>query len=134
MRFYVSAGSIDSLRAGLLADVLTRRGHEHALDRTFRRGDERDEATLAELAFSELRAVRDAELVLILLPGGADTHTELGVAIATRGNTRIILWSERGEEFRLSALPSAYYLHSCVERVVCPFDELVNMLDKEQIG
>ena len=135
MRFYIATGLPNAWRASTLAEVLKRRGHEHTYDWTVH-GDIRREGELrmGEVAFNELRAVRDAELVVVLLPGGSGTHTELGVAIATRGNKRIILWSEEGDEFNFDERACTFYFHPSIERVICPFEELLRRLDKEQIG
>ena len=113
----------------MLSEVLERRGHERSFDRVRRAGEDP-----GELAFNALRAVRDAELMLALLPAGNETHVELGVAIATRGNKRIILWSETGDEFERNERACAFYFHPCVERISCPFDELLARLDKDQFG
>ena len=135
MRFYIATGLQNARRASELAEVLKRRGHEHTYDWTLH-GDIRREGELrmSEVAFNELRAVRDAELVVVLFPGGSGTHTELGVAIATRSNKRIILWSETGDEFHYDERACTFYFHPCIERVICPFEELLVRLDKEQIG
>jgi hypothetical protein len=135
MRFYIATGIRHARRASELAEVLKSRGHEHTYDWTVH-GDIRGEGEfrMSEVAFNELRAVRDAELVVVLLPGGTGTHTELGVAIATRGNKRIILWSEEGDEFNYDERACTFYFHPSIERIVCPFDELLRRLDTEQIG
>ena len=86
-----------------------------------------------DAVFSELRAVRDAELVVALLPGGQGTHTELGVALATRSNKRIILWSETGDEFAFDNRTCTFYFHPAAERVVCPFEELLEILNTDRI-
>lgn len=135
MRFYISTGMMSAARAAELAEVLKKRGHEQTYD-WLEHGDVRREgaARMGEVAFSELRAVRDAELVVILLPGGSGTHTELGMAIATRANKRVILWSADGNEFNFDERTCAFYFHPSVERVTCPFDCLKRLLDREQIG
>ncbi len=135
MRFYVSTGIFSAHRAAELADVLRRRGHEQTYD-WMEHGDVRREGAsrMGEVAFNELRAVRDAELVVVLLPGGSGTHTELGMAIATRSNKRIILWSETGDEFSFDERTCAFYFHPSVERVSCSFEDLKHLLDREQIG
>ena len=122
-------------RVAELAAVLKSRGHELTYDWT-EHGDVRREGeiVMSEVAFNELRAVRDAELLLVLLPGGKGTHTELGLAIATRSNKRIILWSETGEEFIADERTCAFYFHPSVERLVCPFEELKTLFDREYIG
>ncbi|MBR3382723.1 MAG: hypothetical protein IKG85_06795 [Clostridia bacterium] len=135
MRFYISTGGMNAGRAIELSEILKSRGHELTYD-WMAHGDVRREGEIrmGEVAFNELRAVRDAELVIALLPGGAGTHTELGQAIATRGNKRIIIWSETGSEFSPDERTCVFYFHPCCERVVCPFDELLRRLDTEQIG
>ena len=134
MRFCISCGLNNLRRAELLSGVLERRGHEHSLDRMSRSASAQGEVKLGERTFAELRAVRDAELMLVLLPAMYDTHIELGVAYATRGNKRIILWSETGEEFDVNDPACSFYFYPSAERVVCPFEDLVAALDREQIG
>ena len=129
MRFYIAVGNTGAIRANKVAEVMEKRGHEHSFDRSQRGGGDP-----SELAFSVLRSVRDAELVLALLPGGNETHVELGFAIATRGNKRIVLWSETGDEFEKNDRACAFYYHPAVERVSCPFDELLVRLNKDQFG
>ena len=135
MRFYIATSLNNAAYASRLAEVLKARGHEHTYDWTAH-GDIRREGDvrMGEVAFNELRAVRDAELVVVLLPGGKGTHTELGMAIATRSNKGIILWSADGEEFNFDERACTFYFHPSVERLVCPFEELLVRLDKEQIG
>lgn len=134
MRYYIASDPQNYERAVLLGEVLSARGHEHSQDRMCREGAVTDEALLGELTFSELRAVRDAELVVILLPARPETYTELGVAIATRGNKRIVLWSETGEELNIYEPVCSFCFHPSVDRVVCPFPELLKMLDSERIS
>lgn len=135
MRFYISTGLPNFARANELAKVLIARGHEQTHDWTISGDVRRDgPAAMSEVAFNELRAVRDAELVVLLLPGGKGTHTELGMAIATRSNKRIILWNETEDAFASDERTCTFYFHPSIERVVCPFEELLRRLDSEQIG
>ncbi len=134
MRFYIATGLENASRAKELSVVLSRNGHELTYD-WMAQGDVRMQGKerLAEIAFNEVRAVRDAELVVALLPGGMGTHTEIGVAIASRSNKRILIWSETGEHFRDEDKCCALYFHPAVERIVCTFDELIKKLDADRI-
>ena len=134
MRFYIATGLVNAEHARKPADVLRRNGHEQTYEWTTH-GDIRHEGAerMSEVAFNELRAVRDAELVVALLPGGQGTHTELGVALATRSNKRIILWSETGDEFAFDNRTCTFYFHPAAERVVCPFEELLEILNTDRI-
>lgn len=134
MRFYIATGLENSERAKTVAEILKRNGHEHTYDWT-EHGDIRKqgEARMSEVALNEIRAVKDAELFIALLPGGNGTHTELGAAIASRGNKRIILWSETGNEFKPDERSCTFYFHPAIERLVCPFDELLEIMDTDRI-
>lgn len=134
MRFYVATALKNVERAKRVIETMVRNGHEQVYDWT-EHGDIRGEGRerMSEVAFNEIRAVRDAELVLVLLPGGFGTHTELGAAIASRSNKRIILWSETGDEFNYDERTVDFYFHSAIERVVCEFDKLLEALDTDRI-
>lgn len=60
----------------------------------------------------------------MLLPGGQGTHTELGIALATRANKRIMLWSETGKEFLDNADTCVFYHHMSIEQVTCSYQAL----------
>ncbi len=134
MRFYIATGLKNAAKAKQAVSVLRRNGHELTYDWT-EHGDIRSLGAekMEEVAFNEVRAVRDAELFVALLPGGFGTHTELGVAIASRSNKRVILWSETGIEFKSPGETCAFYFHPAVERLVCSFDELIEILNNDRI-
>ncbi len=134
MRFYIATGLENAQRAKQLSAVLTKNGHELTYDWTVH-GDIRQlgEAKMSETAFSEIRAVRDAELFVVLLPGGKGTHAELGAALASRSNKRVIIWSETGKEFNSNSDSCAFYFHPCTERICCSFVELLTKLDADRI-
>ncbi|MBQ7061220.1 MAG: hypothetical protein IJM85_05505 [Clostridia bacterium] len=135
MRFYVSTGIDNAALAIRLANTFISHGHELTYDWTAH-GDVRyaSEQRMSEVAFNEFRAVRDAELMVCLLPGGKGTHTELGAAIATRSNKRIILWSANGEEFRHDSRSCVFYYHPAVERIVCPLEVLLELFDYDVVS
>lgn len=125
MRFYVASGLPNRERVKELIEYLTKRGHAVTYDWTLH-GDVRDggEDVLTSVALNETRAVCDAELVVVLLPGGCGTHSELGLAIASRANKRIIVWSETGEQFLYGKDTCVFYHHPVLERISCPFSQV----------
>lgn len=132
MKYYIASGLPNAARVSLAAEALS--AHARTYDWTTH-GDIRREGPgrMEGVSSKELAAVTEAELVLLLFPGGKGTHTELGAALATRANKRIVLWSETGEEFDAGngqTHPSvcAFYFHPAVERWVCPFEELLARL------
>lgn len=129
MRFYVASGLENRDRAREIIQLLSERGHMPTYDWTAH-GDVRGEGAerLMAVASNEVSAVRDAELVIVMLPGGQGTHTELGIALATRANKRILLWSATGEEFEDGPKTCAFYHHLAVEQLACPYEALVERL------
>lgn len=130
MRFYVASGLENRDRVQLVIQKIRSIGHEMTYDWTVH-GDVRcqGEEILNTVAGNETFAVIDAGCVLVLLPGGHGTHTELGIALASRSNKRIILWSETGEEFGCDLKTCAFYHHSSVEMLHCSFEELLERIE-----
>lgn len=71
---------------------------------------------LTEVAELELQGVKDADIVIVLLPGGRGTHCELGIANAL--NKKVFLWAETDEMFLQNDRTCAFYWNSNVERIV----------------
>ena len=80
----------------------------------------------AEISIAEANAVLDAEVVFVILPGRAGTHSELGMAIAHaelqrragRPPKRIILIGDQPEiQFRKVEGTCAFYWHWSVTQV-----------------
>lgn len=129
MKFYVASGVSNAEKVNLAAAALNAAGHERTYDWTGH-GDvsKADPSFKREVAASESRGVLEAELVVLLLPGRFGTHAELGMALASAGNKRILLWSETSAPFDGKEGFCVFYHHPAVERVVCPFDELLLQL------
>jgi len=125
MRVYVGSGLENRDRVAMVLEYCVHVGHQITYNWT-RHGDVRREGpdVMNYVSTNEVRAVRDAELVLILLPGGKGTHIELGVALGSRGNKRILLWSEDPAVFEDPELTCVFYQHPAIERLCCSFAEL----------
>lgn len=126
MRFYVASGLGNSARARALIERLVAKGHTCTYDWTLH-GDVRAEGheRMRDVSERELAGVTGAELFIALLPGGCGTHTELGMALASRGNKRIVLYSETPELFNSSLQTCAFYHNGSAERVVGTVEELL---------
>jgi len=129
MKFYVASGVSNAEKVNLAAAALNAAGHERTYDWTGH-GDvsKAEPAFKRHVASSESRGVLEAELVVLLLPGRFGTHAELGMALASAENKRILLWSESPAPFDGTDGFCVFYHHPAVERVVCPFDELLKQL------
>ena len=129
MQYYVASGVPNAARVNLVADVLNEKGYARTYDWTTH-GSVADapDAVKRAVAEREAQGVMDAELVVLLLPGRFGTHAELGTAIATAQNKRILLWSETDAPFSGENGFCVFYHHPSVERMVCPFEELLAYL------
>ena len=129
MKYYVASGVPNAERVNQAAQVLAANGHQRTYDWTTH-GDvsKADPAFKRHVAASESHGVLDAELVVLLLPGRFGTHAELGMALASAENKRILLWSESPAPFDGTEGFCVFYHHPAVERVVCPFEELLTLL------
>ena len=76
-RFYLATRVDLSARASLLLEALKAQGWE----RTFAWTGEIDPDRYAETALKEIEGVREADVVIALLPGGRGTHVEIGAAL-----------------------------------------------------
>ena len=129
MKFYVASGVPNAERVNQAAHVLSSRGHERTYDWT-KHGDVSAESPerKREVAKTEAQAVIDAELVVLLLPGRFGTHAELGIALATCANKRVLLWSESSAPFDGEQGFCVFYHHPAVERFTGSFESLLSYL------
>ena len=81
---------------------------------------------LGHVAENEINGVTSANIVIVLLPGGHGTHTELGAAIAT--NKHIIMYSEDPSTFLPGDKTCAFYQHHLVTTVSGNLENLLNHL------
>jgi hypothetical protein len=131
MNFYIASGLKNAARVRQASEILMQKGHLRLYDWTAH-GDVRScgQERMREVSVNEARAVMECELMLVLLPGGAGTHTELGLALASHSNKRILLWSETGEEFDFCDNTCVFYFHPAAERIQCSFSDLLTLLSE----
>ena len=131
MKFYVASGVSNAARVNQAAAVLEQNGHIRTYDWT-KNGDvsAASDEKKQFVAESEASAVAESELVVLLLPGRFGTHAELGIAIATHANKRILLFSETDAPFTGESGFCVFYRHPCIERVVCTFEAFLERLSE----
>ena len=79
-RFYLSTRKDRSAQAAVLLDALKAQGWERTLDWSGK--DSVGPDGYADTAVAEIAAVREADILVVLLPGGYGTHVEIGAALA----------------------------------------------------
>lgn len=112
-RFYLSTGKDHSAGAALLLDSLKSRGWECTFDWSGQ--IDNGAAGYPDLAEAELAGVREAEVLVVLLPGGYGTHVEIGAALAL--GKPVILHAPDRKTLE-SPYPCIFHHHPAVKLVV----------------
>jgi nucleoside 2-deoxyribosyltransferase len=79
-RFYLATKKDRGTQAAQLLRALESRGWERTY--TWIAGDEATAEQYADVALKELRGIEQADVLIVLLPGGYGTHVEIGAALA----------------------------------------------------
>lgn len=119
MRIYIASALENIEQVQAVRDALIAEGHTITYDWTTHGAVRDDLARLAEVAGSEVQGVREADLVVVLLPGGRGTHAELGMACAL--GIPVLLISSEADTFAPGEGTCAFYWAHNVCRVdACP--------------
>lgn len=140
MRYYIASGLANVEQVKRVKAKLDAAGWEHTYDWTVHGSVRRDGiGRLAEVAAAEIEGVYMADVVIVLLPGGRGTHTELGAALSMadcyireaeeKQEPRIVVYSPDPErDFAGSESTCAFYYHPCVERFGGDLDGVIDAL------
>lgn len=115
MKFYIGSGLKNSERVNLYAKLLKQMGWEHTYNWTKDLGRPVDGDELSAIARQEQKGVCEADVVVILLPGGRGTHIELGMALAL--GKKAFLCAGTAEEFAPENMVSFYALPGVVRLI-----------------
>lgn len=88
-------------------------------------------SVLRQVCAAEVRGVREADIVIVLLPAGRGAHVELGIAIGHHRRPRIIVAAADESLIGTTEAASIFYHHPRIEHVVGGVDEVVAYLDGE---
>lgn len=113
VKFYIATGLENIKIHHQVRDRLISKGHLLTYDWTVH-GDVRKEGVtrLKEVCKNDLRGVKEADLVIVILPGGKGTHTELGYSIGV--NKKVFLYSKQAELFTITNT-CCFYFHENVQ-------------------
>lgn len=123
MKFYIATSLGNVAEHHRVRDWLLARGHIITVDWTEMESLKSTDDTmkLAERAYIDLDGVKDADTVIVLLPGGSGTHVELGAAIARR--KRVLMFGKHREDYRC-----VFHYHWMVTYV--PDDDPIGFLSR----
>ena len=75
-----------------------------------------DPYVMYTIAMKEIDAIKAADFIVVLLPGGRGTHTELGAALAL-GKPVFLVAPHPQQLLDSQGLPNPFYYHSLVKMV-----------------
>ena len=130
MKIYIASRLENYLQVQALRDALVAAGHVITYDWTLHGSVQgQGEARLREVAANELNGVRDADLVVVLLPGGRGTHAELGMANVL--GKPVILFSDSDDPFDVClGATCAFYWNQNVHQLVVHQNKPENVIPR----
>lgn len=132
MKFYIATSLSNWASHNKVRDALIAFEHEISYDWTLHgRVISASKDRLRELAIQELRGVSEADVLIVLLPGGRGTHIELGFSIANQ--KKVFLHSEDSLLFELGPEANAFYHHPDVTCVSCPLEDLPSFVNSSLV-
>lgn len=118
-RFYLATRKDRETQANAISESLQREGWERTFVWTGQDGN--DAGHYATVAQQELNAIKNADVLIVLLPGGYGTHVEIGFALAL-GKPVILHAPDR--ETLDTPYPCIFHYHPGVRLVVSAEVEL----------
>ena len=124
---YIATGLSNAAQAKLLYSLIESR-FALTYDWTVHGSVQSDgDARIQQVAINEVDGVLNADIVVVLLPGGRGTHTELGIALGA--GKPVFLCAEDDAGFLdESGRTCAFYLHPAVRRCVGSIEVIARAL------
>src|SRR5689334_7532887 len=112
-RFYLAIRRDRASHGNAIVEALKSRGWERTFDWSGKDDDEPE--ALSELAQAELAGIQEADVLIVLLPGGRGTHVEIGAALAL--GKPVILCSPNRKTLE-TPYPCPFHYHPRVKLLV----------------
>jgi len=129
MKYYIATGLERAKAHNIVRDALNDLGHEITYDWTVHGSVQKTSLSrLKEVGHLELQAVKDADFVVVLLPGGNGTHTEFGLTIAY--NKPVFLHASDSKFLELGDETCAFYHLNHVTQMKGSVEDMVITIDQ----
>lgn len=125
MKFYIGSGMKNCELVNYYSKILEENGFNHTYNWTKNISNYETIEDLIEYSKLEQKGIRDADVVIILLPAGRGTHIELGMALEL--NKKIFLCSNTDDEFSIENTVNFYQLPQ-IERLVGNTDDIIKQI------
>ncbi|WP_394172547.1 nucleoside 2-deoxyribosyltransferase [Guptibacillus hwajinpoensis] len=123
MKFYVASGFQNKAKVQQFSEQLKKEGYTQTYDWTknVRASTEEELEVIGE---NELKAVRNADFLVVLLPGGKGTHIEMGIALGL--SIPVYLYSEG--DFPTASESTTFYYTTNVTRCTGSLSDLLDTI------
>jgi nucleoside 2-deoxyribosyltransferase len=111
-RFYLSTRKDRVSDANAVRDALKQHGWTQTFDWGATEASKQDHA---EIALAEIEGVRDAGILIVLMPGGFGTHVEIGAALALG---KPVILHAPNEEVLQMPYPCVFHYHPNVKILI----------------
>jgi len=131
MKFYLGTSLLRFETARKIAELLKSKGLVQTFDWTRLPNVQRapvGDPERVEIARQEIIGIREADFVVILLPGGKGTHAELGAALGL--GKKVLLHAIDAAAWRGDSYVCAFYDHPLVRRVEGSIEWLVEFIEQ----
>ncbi|MEC5425108.1 group-specific protein [Virgibacillus sp. C22-A2] len=122
MKFYIASGFRNKQVVRYVSQKLLSQGYTHTYDWTLNQRATSPEQ-LRKIGTLEKQAIVDCEALILLLPAGYGSHTELGMALAL--GKRVYIYSEKEIE---PATASTFYFVDGVIRTHGDIDKFIERI------
>lgn len=125
MKFYIGTGFKNCELVNYYSKILEENGWKHTYNWANNINKYETIEDLIQYAILEQKGIIEADIVIILLPGGRGTHIELGMALAL--NKKIFLCSTTEKEFSIENTVNFYQLPQ-VKKIVGDKNDIINQI------
>ncbi len=129
MKYYIATSLERASTHNIIRDALIKLGHVITYDWTIH-GSVKNVSVnkLKEVGNLMLKGVKDADFVVVLLPGGKGTHTELGASLAY--NKPVFLHASDAKFLQLGEDTCAFYHLKEIISMNCPLEDFAKYIDR----
>lgn len=131
MKFYIGSGFKNCELVNYYSKILEENGWQHTYNWAKNISNDETIEDLIEYSKLEQKGIRDADVVIILLPAGRGTHIELGMALAL--NKKIFLCSTTKDEFSIENTVNFYQLPQ-IQKIIGNADDTIKQILSMEIN
>ena len=126
MNFYIGSGFKNCDMVNYVSQKLKEAGWEHTYNWADNILGNETLEDLIEFSNLEIQGINDADIVIILLPGGRGTHIELGMSLAL--NKKIYLYSNDENAFKDAKETVNFYQLPSIVKLTGNIDECIEKI------